>query len=266
MKNKPPYALASVDNALLLLQMLRDHGSLRVSEAAEELDIARSTAHRLLSMLVYRDFAMQDDRRTYVPGPALTASQVVGRPLQQLRRCLGPHLDALCERVQETVNLIVRVGVQARFLASVESTQVLHVGDRQGTILPAHLTSGGKALLAELEPEQLERLYASSAAGPKEPGETGTGDPHLSEQAWAELLRELEAVRTRGYSLNIEGTEAGVSAVGACVYGASGEALGAVSISAPSARFDKQRIPGFVRELRAMAADAQGDLRSLSQL
>ena len=32
-------------------------------------------------MLVYRDFAIQDDRRTYLPGPALAASQVVGRPL-----------------------------------------------------------------------------------------------------------------------------------------------------------------------------------------
>lgn len=266
MKNKPPYALASVDNALLLLQMLRDHGSLRVSEAAEELDIARSTAHRLLSMLVYRDFAMQDDRRTYVPGPALVASQVVGRPLQQFRRYLSPHLEALCERVQETVNLIVRVGIQARFLASVESTQVLHVGDRQGTILPAHLSSGGKALLAELDSEQLERLYVSSIAEQNGIAETGVDDPYLSEQAWSELLRELESVRMRGYSLNIEGTEAGVSAVGACIYDASGEALGAVSISAPSARFDKQRIPGFVRELKTMAAQAQEDLRSLPQL
>ena len=40
MKNKPPYPLASVDNALLLVQMLRDQGALRVSEAAEELGIA----------------------------------------------------------------------------------------------------------------------------------------------------------------------------------------------------------------------------------
>ncbi|MDR7304401.1 IclR family transcriptional regulator [Haloactinomyces albus] len=265
MKNKPSYALASVDNALLLLQMLRDHGNLRVSEAAEELGIARSTAHRLLSMLVYRDFAMQDDRRTYVPGPALAASQVVGRPLQQFRRCLAPHLDALCERVQETVNLIVRVGIQTRFLASVESTQVLHVGDRQGTILPAHLTSGGKALLAELEAEQLERLYTSGTAASTEREPADVGDSSLSGEAWSKLLRELDSVRTCGYSLNIEGTEAGVSALGACVYDAAGEALGAVSISAPSARFGQQRIPVFARELKAMIADAQADLRSLPQ-
>ncbi|MBA8825034.1 DNA-binding IclR family transcriptional regulator [Saccharopolyspora lacisalsi] len=264
MKNKPPYALASVDNALLLVLMLRDHGSLRVSEAAEELGIARSTAHRLLSMLVYRDFAVQDDRRTYVPGPALAASRVAGQPLQQLRRCLTPHLDALCQRVQETTNLIVRVGVQVRFLASVESTQVLHVVGRQGTILPAHLTSGGKALLAELGSEQLERLYV-----PPVPASTGItaedAEPSLSQRSWTELLRELDTVRDHGYSLNIEGSEAGVSAVGACVYGTAGSALAAVSISTPSARFDKQRIPVLVRELKATVSQAQEDLRSLPQ-
>ncbi|MFD0533119.1 helix-turn-helix domain-containing protein [Actinomadura luteofluorescens] len=69
MENKPPYPLRSVDNALHLLQVLRDQGGLRVSEAAAELGTARSTAHRLLAMLVYRGFAVQDDNHTYLPGP-----------------------------------------------------------------------------------------------------------------------------------------------------------------------------------------------------
>src|SRR5918992_1084946 len=148
MKNRPPYALESVDNALRLLQLLRDQGRLRVTEAAEELGTARSTAHRMLSMLVYRGFAIQDERRGYLPGPALSAPPVRDRPLQELRRALLPHMDALCERVDETVSLMVRVGTQTRFLASVESTQILRVGDRAGTVLPATRTSGGKALLA----------------------------------------------------------------------------------------------------------------------
>ena len=34
MKNKPPYAIESVDNALRILQALRDSGRVRVSELA----------------------------------------------------------------------------------------------------------------------------------------------------------------------------------------------------------------------------------------
>jgi DNA-binding IclR family transcriptional regulator len=72
-KNKPPYAIESVDNALRILQVLRDSGQARVSDVAAELGIARSTAHRLLAMLVYRDFAIQAADRSYRPGPALSA-------------------------------------------------------------------------------------------------------------------------------------------------------------------------------------------------
>lgn len=261
MKNKPPYALTSVDNALLLLQMLRDQGGLRVSEAAEELGIARSTAHRLLSMLVYRDFAIQDDRRTYVPGPALAANQVAGHPNQQLRKALFPHMDALCERVQETVHLMVRVGSQTRFLASVESTQILHVGDRRGTILPAHLSSGGKALLAELERTQLEQLYR-----PGEPDRQLSNRQQLSNQEWKTLLRELKAAQETGYAVNRERTEDGVSAIGMCVHGGSGQAVGALSVAAPAARFDPKRIPLLVREMRAAVAHAEIDLQALPDL
>ncbi len=70
---KPAYLLESVDNALRLLQMLRDVGAVRLNQAANELGIARSTAHRLLAMLVYRGFAVQDEKRIYHPGPAMGA-------------------------------------------------------------------------------------------------------------------------------------------------------------------------------------------------
>lgn len=262
MKNKPPYALNSVDNALRLLQLLRDQGGLRVSDAAAELGIARSTAHRLLAMLVYRDFAMQDDRRTYVPGPALAAPQVVGRPFQQLRSALAPHMGALCERTEETVNLMVRVGTQVRFLSTVESSQVLRVGDRQGTILPAWRASGGKALLAELSVAQLELLYRSG--DPAE--EASSGDPSVSEVAWKEMLRDLEGIRGSGVALNLEDTETGVSALGTCVHDSRGEPLCALTISMPTARFDKERIPELVRELAGAVARAEQDVALLPEL
>lgn len=251
MKNKPPYALSSVDNALLLLQMLRDQGAVRVADAAEELGIARSTAHRLLSMLVYRDFAVQDSGRNYVPGPALAADRLSGSVNQQLRKVVHPHLDTLCERVGETTNLMVRVGTQCRFLASVESPQVLHVGDRRGTILSAHACSGGKALLAELEGSQLEQLYRRADQ-----------DTSLEDAQWNGLLRELRAVRKQGYAVNKEKTETGVYAVGAAVHDAAGAGVAALSISAPVARFASARVPEWVAELQATAARAEEDLRA----
>jgi IclR family transcriptional regulator, acetate operon repressor len=244
-KNRPPYPLESVDNALRMLHVLRDQGRTGVSEAAAELGIGRSTAHRLLAMLVYRDFAVKDDDHTYRPGPALSAPRLAGRPLRLLRTALQPHMEALCERVGETVNLVVRVGTQTRFLASVESAQLLHVGDRQGTILPAWRASGGKALLAELTDEQVLDLFGGDAGG-------------ITARERAALVAELRAVRRRGYAENLEGTEAGVSAVGMCVR-QGGAAVAALSIAVPTVRYTPSAARCLVAELRTTISRIEED-------
>jgi DNA-binding IclR family transcriptional regulator len=240
-KNKPPYALESVDNALRLLHLLRDQGGVRVSEVASELGVARSTAHRLLTMLVYRDFATKDDDHTYGPGPALSAPRLGARGLPHLRRLVRPYMDTLCERVSETINLMVRVGMQTRFLCSVECTQLLRVGDRQGTILPAWQSSGGKALLARLTDEQLTDLFSS---------DHGTHPSEITNSERIRLFNELPEVRRKGYAQNIEQTEPGVAAIGMCICPADGNAVAALSISAPSVRYNEERALTFARELR----------------
>jgi DNA-binding IclR family transcriptional regulator len=241
-KNRPPYAIESVDNALRILQTLRDSGRVRVSEVAAELGIARSTAHRLLSMLVYRDFAVKTDDHAYLPGPALSAPPLRGGPAQRLRQALRPHMEALCARVEETVNLTVRLGAQTRFLHTVECARLLRVGDRQGTILPAWQTSGGKVLLAELPDGQLSAVLRGAA---------GRGPDRLTGADRRALISELRTVRERGYGENIEESESGVCAVGICVRDGAGEAVAALSVSAPSVRYTPEQAKVFIAELRA---------------
>jgi IclR family acetate operon transcriptional repressor len=250
-KNKPPYAIESVDNALRILQMVRDSGQVRVSDAAAELGIARSTAHRLLAMLVYRDFAVQAEDRSYRPGPAIAAEPLRGEPTQRLRQVMRPHMEVLCDQVAETVNLVVRLGTQTRFLHTVESAQVLRVTDRQGTILPAWKTSGGKALLAELPDAQLTALLRGANGRPPE---------GMTTAERRGLVNELRLVRDQGYAENIEESESGVCAIGLCVRDKAGEPVAALSVSAPSVRYTPDRSRLFLRELRTTVARARVDV------
>ena len=252
MKNKPPYAIESVDNALRILQMLRDSGQVRVSDAAAELGIARSTAHRLLAMLVYRDFAVQAEDRTYRPGPAIAAEPLHGEPAQRLRQLMRPHMEALCDQVAETINLVMRLGTQTRFLHTVESAHVLRVGDRQGTILPAWKTSGGKVLLAELSDAQLTALLRGANGRPPE---------GMTAAERRSLVNELRLVRDQGYAENIEESESGVCAIGVCLRDKAGDPVAALSVSAPSVRYTPDRSRMFLRELRTTVARAQTDIR-----
>ena len=251
MKNKPPYAVESVDNALRILQMLRDSGQVRVSDVAAELGIARSTAHRLLAMLVYRDFAVQSEDRSYRPGPAIAAEPLRGEPTQRLRQVMRPHMEALCDQVAETINLVVRLGTQTRFLHTVESAHVLRVGDRQGTVLPAWKTSGGKVLLAELPDTQLTALLRGVSGRPPE---------GMTAAERRSLINQLRLVRDQGYAENIEESESGVCAIGVCVRDRLGDPVAALSVSAPSVRYTPDRSRVFLRELRTTVARAQADI------
>jgi IclR family acetate operon transcriptional repressor len=245
-KNKPPYAIESVDHALHLAQLLQQEGELRVRDAAERLGVSASTAHRLLAMLVYRDFAEQGPDRRYRPGLVLRPTEPSQAPVVRLRRLALPHLRALVEGVRETANLMVRVGSEIRFIATVECDQALRVGDRVGRVLPAHATSGGKVLLAEIPPAELTRLYASR------------GEVDLTS-----LRRELSLVRKRAFAINDQKTETGLTAVGVAVRGPDVDAVAAVSLAMPTARFDRDRLPTWVSALSTTATAIGGELAAI---
>ena len=243
MKNKPPYAIASVDSALLLATLLQQEGPMRVTDAADRLGVSVSTAHRLLGMLVYRDFAEQLPDRRYGPGPLMRTGGLPQASVARVRELALPHLRRLVEEMGETANLMVLSGGDVRFVATVECDQILRVGDRTGRTLPAHLSSGGKALLADLPADAVVAAFAG-----------------LDDAAATRLRRELRTVRRRGFAVNDQETEAGLTAVGAAVPTGTDASPAAISLALPSARFSRDRLPAWAAAVTATAAAIAVDL------
>lgn len=243
MKNRPAYAIASVDSALLLAILLQQEGPMRVTDAAARLEVSVSTAHRLLGMLVYRDFAEQLPDRRYGSGPVLRGGTAPRASVSRLRAVALPHLRGLVDALGETANVMVLTGSDVRFVATVECDHVLRVGDRTGRVLPAHLSSGGKAALALADEQQRAAVL----------------DP-LDAAARAKLERELRTVRRRGYAVNDQGTEAGLTAVGVAVPAAGGFSGAAISLAAPTARCSRELLPVWGAALVRAAADIARDL------
>src|SRR5262245_42856320 len=101
----PSYPVGAAGNALRTLLLLHERGELRVSEVAEHLGVARSTAHRVLAMLVFHGFAEQDRRKTYRQGPALRAMRGSEAPPPDLTTIAHAHLQELAEAARETTHL-----------------------------------------------------------------------------------------------------------------------------------------------------------------
>ncbi|WP_418888819.1 IclR family transcriptional regulator domain-containing protein [Paeniglutamicibacter quisquiliarum] len=79
--------------------------------------------------------------------------------MRKLVAQVRPRLKQLAAAVGETVNLVERVGTSSRFLFSVEGPQLLRIGNRAGTVLPTHTSSGGQAALALLSASAVAQLY-----------------------------------------------------------------------------------------------------------
>ncbi|NEC51118.1 IclR family transcriptional regulator [Actinospica acidiphila] len=250
LKTPPPYPIASVDHALRAATILQMEGGATVSEIAERLGVARSTAHRLLAMLVYRDFAVQDEDRTYRAGPVLELAAHSQSLVSRLRAAALPHLRRVVDLLDETTNLIVRTGDTARFIASVECGQALRVGSREGMVFPAHRTTAGLLLLADLADEELDEVYAEERYQDR-PAER----PDLGR-----LREELRRLRRNGFAVNQERSERGLVAVGVPVRDRDGTALAGLSVSMPGVRYDPHRLQPLVATLDAAARALERDL------
>ncbi|GAA4547222.1 IclR family transcriptional regulator [Pseudonocardia xishanensis] len=247
LKMPPSYAIASVDHALKLAIVLQLEGSLTVTAAAERLGVARSTAHRLLQMLVYRDFAVQDDDRVYRAGPVLGPAAHPPSRTAELRAAALPHLQRLSAALDESVNVSILSGDTTRFIASVECQRVLGVTTREGMVFPLHRTTTGMLRLASLsDPDLLE--YVERHADTRRSGRRA-------------LLRDVAQVRRAGFALNVERSEKGLVAIGVPVSWVGSGLVTGLSVSLPLVRYDERQLDRYVALLRAASAALSRDLR-----
>lgn len=237
----PQYPIESVDNALKLLLLLGERPEIRLSEATRYLGVASSTAHRLLAMLSYRGFVRQDPAsKAYLPGPALTsvAFAIFGRI--DVPRTAAPILRELSERLRETTHVGMLDGANVRFIAAVEGPAAVRVASRLGRSMPAHCTSTGKVLLAQLGETEVRQLLPSVELTRITPHSIGDR---------AALEAELARIRERGYALNREESEEGVASVAVAIPTRAPGLRLALNAAAPCNRLDESSYAAVVAAL-----------------
>jgi DNA-binding IclR family transcriptional regulator len=242
----PQYPIESVDNALKVLLLLGERPSLRLTDVSNYLGVASSTAHRLLAMLQYRGFVRQDGAtRGYVAGPTLDGLAYGVLRRLDVRTRARPVLERLNAELQETVHLGRLEGGDVHFIDSIESSRALRVGGRLGRSMPAHCTSTGKALLAELSCEELSRLYPSEELVQVTPRSIGTR---------TELEAALAEVRAQGYARSQEESEEGVSSIAVALHSTRSPRL-AINAAVPSSRMTEEVRTAILERLTAAAEE-----------
>jgi IclR family acetate operon transcriptional repressor len=256
----PP--VQAVARAFALLEALAVRDEAGLVELARDVTLHPSTTHRLLASLIDCGYATQSPTsgRYHLGRKVLELASGSKARDARLRAAARPHLEAIRAAVDESANLVVLDGLSAMYLDQVESRRAVRLFTEPGRRVPAHTSGAGKAMLAFQDDALLDRLFAS------EPLEPLT--PHTITAA-ATLRDELDGVRRRGYALDNEEHEEGVSCLGAPIFDETATACAAVSVSAPSTRLHRfglaelgGLIAGHAREIsRELGHDDAAALR-----
>jgi DNA-binding IclR family transcriptional regulator len=216
-------APSSMIERMTLIMEAFDHplSQLTLEEVSSRAGLPRSTTHRILDQLVRSRWLKRSGMSYYRLGSR--ALKLGGRWGFQssLREAAAPHLHDLATRTDMVAHVAILKRTEICFLDAAGARARLGVPTRVGWRLPAHCTALGKAMLASLEPEEIDTHYA----------QVMTRCTTLSVPTLAGLHRELGQVRTHnGLAVDRGECFANLGCVAMALRGPIGT-IGAVSVA-----------------------------------
>lgn len=226
--------IVSVERALdILLLLYYEGGELSYTDIITELNLAKSSGHRLLAILEKKNFVERDPKsERYRLGYKLYPIGLLAGEHRIFQDVVGPFAEALHQNCQEVVNVSVLDFDEVRGYTSVVAykinnpAHVVSINPIVGSSFEAHVSSVGKCLLAFNKDVDLS-FYKNKEFTPYTPN---------SITSFEALKKELDDVREKGYALDREEREIGLYCIGAPIFNAQGNAIAAISLSGPTSR------------------------------
>ena len=201
--------------------------SIRIIDVAQELDLTKSNAYRVLRTLEAAGYIKQDSEgKAFAPTLKLweLGNAAVGR--LDLRARAAAALSILAAESRETVHLAVLDGKEVIYIEKIDSTEPIAAYTRLGGRAPAHCVATGKALLSAVDAADRQAVLG----------------PVLSEHSpnsitsFERLEKELAQASSQGFAMNRGEWREGVWGIASAIIDSRGRPLAAVGISGPEER------------------------------
>jgi IclR family acetate operon transcriptional repressor len=240
----------SLERAFLILETMADAGgTLGLSQLATRAHLPVPTIHRFVRTLVDLGYLRQEPSRQYALGPRLISlGESSARMLGTWAR---PYLTDLVDNLGESANLAMLDGDQIVYIGQAQSRQSMRMFTEVGRRVSPHATAVGKALLALIDPADVQALLSRTGM-PAETEHTIT-DSHA-------FAAHLEQVLEHGYATDDGEHELGVRCVAVSVPRAPSRI--ALSVSGPATRMTDDLVARAVPLLTDAARRLSDDLAS----
>ncbi|SDX14023.1 DNA-binding transcriptional regulator KdgR [Roseicitreum antarcticum] len=238
-----------------VLEALVEDRQASLGEIAKHTMTSKATAHRLLHTMVDLGYVEQDHEterfRLTLKLFSLGARSLNGQ--SDLLRIADREMGRMSRATGESINLGVLDDREQKvaYIHKYDSAYGLSMQSTLGLRNPLHSTSLGKALLAWRDDEEVRERLGKMVLTQMAP-RTIT-DPEV-------LMAQLHETRARGYSEEIEESEAGVRCMAVPILDHIGKSVAAISIAFPVFRFEEARRHEYVALLLSASSAASAAL------
>jgi len=257
--DRPADLVSPISKALFVLDRVAEHSDpMRFADLQRVCGFPKATLHRLLRQLEHEGMLIQDPKsQRYRLGMRLIRLAHAAWESASLAQIAQPFLDNLSTDLGMTVHLACLENGQVLYLDKKNASNSVQMFSRPGRIGPAYCTGVGKAMLAFLPQDDLERALDRQAFHQHTPKTLTTRDA---------LCADLTRIRERGYSFDDEEHEPAIICLAVPIRSHQGGVIGGLSITTTTHVSDLARLetlaPQLIDTARDIAREAEPQLIS----
>jgi DNA-binding IclR family transcriptional regulator len=247
-------SVPALERALMILEVLaKSKDGLTLSQITRKLGIPKSSAHSLLLTLERRGYLHRNVQTgRYMFGFKLFSLANMALKNIELREQARPFLKALMESTELTVHMAMLEDNEVVIIDKIEPPGLLKLGTWIGKRMDVHCTGVGKAYIAYLPEEEIDRLIAPGLARYNENTITSA----------RKLKEELARIRKLGYSLDDEEETIGLRCIGAPIFDHTGQVVASISVAGTTAQITSENLTWLAERVKQTASAISRQLGS----
>lgn len=248
--------IQSLEKGLRVISVFdHSHTALTLTEVAKLENLTRANARRILLTLQYLGYVHSEDGKLFSLTPkvlSLGYSYLSSLPFREIAQ---PFMQTLAKEVNESCSMSVLEESSIVYIARVHTKRIMTISLGIGTRLPAHATSMGKVIMADLSEkkleEQLEKLSFESFTPQTIRNKT-------------EMKKALKEVQEKGWAVADQELELGVRSIACPIRDQHGKTVAALNISGHAGRVSlEEMLRQFLPKLQSTVAEIENALHHL---
>ncbi|MBT2160893.1 IclR family transcriptional regulator [Zobellia barbeyronii] len=255
---KSTYNVPNLERGLSIIELLATQPKgLTLAEIIEKLSIAKSSAFRIVSTLIFKNYLQKNETTKKI---TLSRKMLTLGISSMNEQSLVEHsidvMRAVRDELKESVMLGVLLGSTGTILEQVPSSYPVKLFVEPGTQFDLHSSVGGKCVLANIPSEEADEALR---------GKTLTKYTENTITSKKEFKAVLKEVKSKGYAVDNSEDIQGINCVGAPIFNEHGYPVAALWITAPYGRLPASQFESKGKIIQKYAMKISAKLGYLTQ-